>query len=618
MIPLPDHALLPTAGLSFGLAPKQEFSPEVQRDGRWHAQTATGLQVETAIEQRGPVLVIRRWLRNAGSAATAPIDGVSPLTMAFDLPRTEWELLCAHGGTSEHFSPPSAFQTRRLFNLRNLRLSSHPQGRSSNQDLPLVIGLAPARKAGFFCGLEWSGHWFLNVWGTGRDLGIAAGVPLQGATLEPGETLALPAVHLGFFAGDLDAGSNALRRYLATSVCPPYRGKPVLPVVSYDSWFGLENRFTADILRKQVDRAAEAGVEVFVHDAAWFPGGFPAGVGNWQGTDPAKWPDGLEPFADYVRSKGLEFGLWFEIERAAPGTAALTRHPEMFLTAPPPTRNHGGVGGPQAHLNLARRDAQDWAIETIGSWIKRLDLRWSRWDYNIEPQPFWQAADPSGKIQFAYFEGLYRVLDTLMQEHPGWRIETCASGGRRIDLGTLRRAHVIWISDEVEIGLNCRRMQAGASRFLPSYLLNSSLPTWLAGGDPPQGRTAILNRMLGKLSFDGDIASWSPAFTAQAAELVRRFKAVRHLFAQDFHQLLPPPQEPEQPDAVQFSSHDGREHLVFAFAGSHPVEMAVPLRGLPPGSRWRIAPALADWHGGDLRIALPPHGAELWHLHMVR
>lgn len=614
MIPFPTNIALPSAGLSFRIDPKLEFGPETQRDGRWFAETKTGLVLETEIERRGAVLVIRRWLRNVTQQTSAPFDNVVPLTMTFQLPRPEWELLCARGGTSEHYSPATAFETRRIFNIRNIHLASHPQGRSSNQDLPLLIGLAPARQEGFFCGLEWSGHWFWDVWGTGQELGLAGGVPLQGATLAPGESLALPAVHLGFFRGDLEAGSNALRRYLATEVCPRYQGKPVVPVVSYDSWFGMENRYTAEILKAQADRAAELGVEVFVHDAAWFPGGFPAGVGNWQGTDPAKWPDGLEPFADYVRSKGMEFGLWFEIERAALGTAALIQHPEMFLTAPPPKQHYGGVWGPQAHLNLARRDAQDWVIETVGNWIKRLDVRWSRWDYNIEPQSFWQAADPTGKIQFAYMEGLYRVLDVLMQEHPNWRVEGCASGGRRIDLGTLRRSHVFWISDEVESALNCRRMQAAANRFLPGHLLNSSLPTWLGGGEQVLDETAILSRMLGKLSFDGDIASWSPAFVKRAAGLIRQFKSVRHLFSQDFYQLLPVPRQPEDPDAVQFASHDGREHVVFAFAGSRPVELTVPVRGLAARTRCRIDPETVRWSGKNLQIELPANGAGLWHL----
>jgi alpha-galactosidase len=565
-----------------------------------------GLSVESDIERRGDALVIRHRLHNRGAQPSAPVSNLHLLRLAFQHPGAHWELLCARGGTSEHHMPPQAYETRHLTDIRYFKINSHYAGRSSNQDLPLLIGLATDRQEGFFCGLEWSAHWSWEAWAKAGKFHLIGTIPVSGMVLAPGETLELPAVHLGFFRGDFGAGTNALRRYLVEQVCPPAKA-----LVSYDSWFGLENNFAADIMKAQVDRAAELGVEVFVHDAAWFPGGFPAGVGNWETTDPQKWPDGLEPLAEYVRSKGMEFGLWFEIERGAPGTAAVREHPEFFIPAPPGW--FVGKRAGQFHLNLARRDAQDWVIETMSRWITRLDLRWSRFDYNIEPDAYWRAVDPTMKIQFAYMAGLYRVLDVLMQRHPKWEVEACASGGRRIDLGTVRRAHTVWFSDETMSAAICRWMQARANRFLPGHLLNSSVAVPQRAGDAGFDETAILSRMLGKLAFDGDIASWSSAFTARAAAQVRRFKQVRHLFTQDFHQLLPLPYEPEQPDAVQFASRDGTEHAVFAFAGTEPVDLCLPLRGLVAGNSYTIAPG-APLAGSELRVSLPASTGGLWHL----
>ncbi len=109
--------------------------------------------------------------------------------------------------------------------------------------------------------------------------------------------------------------------------------------------------------------------------------------------------------------------------------------------------------------------------------------------------------------------GLYRVLDTLMREHPHWLVECCASGGRRIDLGTLRRAHTIWFSDHTEDALVCRFMQTGAQRFLPGNFPNSAVPVGrdTLGGDGPFPHDAdVLSRMCGALSFDGDITFLVP------------------------------------------------------------------------------------------------------------
>ncbi len=165
---------------------------------------------------------------------------------------------------------------------------------------------------------------------------------------------------------------------------------------------------------------------------------FPQAWGNWDRVDKTKFPQGLKPLADHVRSLGLHFGLWFEPERAHRDSAWVREHPEFFFDN----------GWADLHLNLARRDAQDFVIEHISGMIRDLDIRWSRWDYNIDPAAFWRRADPTGRIQFDYMAGLYRVLDTLMDRHPDWLVESCASGGRRLDLGTIKRMHTCWISDE--------------------------------------------------------------------------------------------------------------------------------------------------------------------------
>ncbi|HYN74781.1 MAG TPA: alpha-galactosidase, partial [Candidatus Limnocylindria bacterium] len=42
---------------------------------------------------------------------------------------------------------------------------------------------------------------------------------------------------------------------------------------------------------------------------------------------------------------------------------------------------------------------------------------------------------------------VYRLLDVLRSRHPGLEIESCSSGGGRVDLGILERTDRIWASD---------------------------------------------------------------------------------------------------------------------------------------------------------------------------
>jgi alpha-galactosidase len=524
-------------------------------------------------------------LANAGGSPLT-IDAIYPLVVRFPRSAGPWRTLRARGGTTENFYPPRAYSpAERVVFGGEVRIESDPGGRSSNRHLPLLLAAAGTidDAPGLFAGLEYSGEWFLTLRHVNNNPFLRGQLKMSGVALAAGEGLALPAAHVGFFAGGLEAGANALRRYLRDCICPTLSGKPVIPPVSYDHWFGIENDFDERLLRRQLERAAELGAEYWVHDAGWFEGGFPAGVGNWHRADPAKYPRGLRPLADAVRAAGMRFGLWFEVERAQPGTWASETHRQLFL-GPEPT-----WAGRSLHLDLTRPDARDWAVHTIAHWIEELRLEWVRFDYNLDPAAFFRQADPTGKAQLAYYEGLYWVLDELMRQHPGLLVEACSGGGRRIDLGTLRRAHTCWISDQSHNPHICRYMQCRLARLLPGRLANSAVCVKLGAGREGFGDLDVLSRMCGALSFNGDVASWPAATARRMRKWADAYKQIRHLLAEDFHQLLPVPATDRKWDAVQFAAADGSESVLFAFrmAGQQGRAVLRP-RGIDPDSSYVV------------------------------
>ena len=613
-----------------------QFSLVEERDGHCVCSNREhGLALTSRVNERGSSLVISSVLENHSETPSPPLDVIEPLHLVFEHPIAQWQLIYANGGAKQAHYPPSAFKTHDIFRLRDsLKIESPPLGRSSDLHLPILMSVSQCsdERGGFFCGLEWSAAWYIGLsmepeesMGkaiSGLKTALKVGVKVAGLQLDPGESLKLPPVHLGFFAGGAREGTNALRRYLYEDVCPTYQGQPVLPRVSYDHFFGIANECDIALLKTQADRAAELGIETFVFDGSWYEKGHPLGAGNWHDADRSRFPDGLEPLAEYVRELGMDFGLWFEPERAMEGTHFLEEHPDWFVPVPVWRWKHH----PRAQvyqLELSRKEAQDYVIELLGRWVRKLDLRWIRYDYNSEPMPYWNQVDPTGKIQFSYMEGLYRVWDTLLREHPNLMIESCSSGGRRLDLGSIRRAHTFWISDETRDPLICRFTQARANRFLPGHLLNISVPVWRNWGDQGFDSTSILSRMLGKLSFDGDIASWSPELTSRVAGWVNVFKQLRHLFVQDFHQLLPTPQNLDNWDAVEFVSYHGDEAAVFAFAGQEGSSTTLSLRGLHENRKYRVLSQdggrpLVRGGGELMKEGLMVEGrafeGQLWHL----
>ena len=612
-----------------------EQQDELRRDAdavRWSLVELTGLQaaVTLTLDSAFNAAILQITLHNPTAAASIPLSALNVLQLRWcGLPREAVQVRTLGGGITGAFYPPDAFNEHAVWFRPGLSqplvIGSGPDGRSSNTHLPfLQLTLTGDVDAGLIASIEWSGQWqqrFGPLGSADGDTGMLfweAGIPVTGLILAPGEHLALPPVHLISFQGDQDAGGNACRRYLSEQITPTLAGARPRPPASYDHWFGIGCDFDEISLRRLVVQAAVMGLEYFVLDAGWFAGcgphySFSTGVGNWERVDVGKFPQGLEPFASYVRAQGLKFGLWFEPERAHRASDLATNHPEWFFD----------IGADYVHLNLALPEVQDYLIGLIGGWIERLGLEWSRWDYNIGPKPYWAHADPTGKIQFAYMAGLYRVLDTLIAAYPQWLVECCASGGRRIDLGTLRRAHTLWFSDHTDDALVCRFMQTGANRFLPGSLLNSSVVGIQGDGVTELSDAEILSRMCGAFAVNGDISAWSPDLLARIFQHVQRYKGYRQLLGEDFYPLTPQPGRPDECDVVQFISRDGRAAVVLGFSGITPAETTrVHLRALERDAAYRVVDLL---NGGERRmrgaslldegIVLPlTTGVALWQL----
>ena len=65
-------------------------------------------------------------------------------------------------------------------------------------------------------------------------------------------------------------------------------------------------------------------------------------LGDWNVYE-KKFPQGLKYFADYVHSKDLKFGIWFEPERISMDSELYRSHPEYLMQVPgrqpSPSRN---------------------------------------------------------------------------------------------------------------------------------------------------------------------------------------------------------------------------------------------------------------------------------------
>ncbi len=411
--------------------------------------TASDIGVELVLRYRMDehgVLSVDTTLTNT-SVDEAPLD-VAALRVLLPLPARADEVLDLTGRWLRERSP----QRRPLSDGTWLRTGR--RGRTGHDaTLLMVVGTA---SFGFGSGEVWAAHvaWSGNhehlverlPEGAGPHASVLGGgealAPGE-VRLAPGETYAGPTVVFAHSTTGLDGLTNALVRHQREQ--PAYRHRP-RPLV-LNTWEAVYFDTDLEHLKALADTGASIGVERFVLDDGWFGGrrDDDRGLGDWQvSTD--VWPDGLGPLVDHVKGLGMEFGLWFEPEMVNLDSDVVRAHPEWVL---------GPVAGPplpsrrQHVLDLANPDAFAYVLQAMSGLVAEYGIDAIKWDHNRDLHEAVRR-DASGTDRpavHAQTVATYALLDELRARHPDLEIESCSSGGARVDLGVLARTDRIWTSD---------------------------------------------------------------------------------------------------------------------------------------------------------------------------
>ncbi|MDP3195838.1 alpha-galactosidase [Tabrizicola sp.] len=234
----------------------------------------------------------------------------------------------------------------------------------------------------------------------------------------------------------------------------PSRPRPV----HYNCWEAVYFDHKLETLAEFATRAAALGAERFVLDDGWFGrrDDDTSSLGDWT-IDRRKWPEGLHPLIRHVHSLGMTFGLWFEPEMVNPNSDLFRAHPDWVLGPADQT-----TGRNQLVLNLALPEVRENLFQKVSAVLADYPIDYVKWDHNrLLPV-----------VDAAQTRGIYDLIDRLRTAHPTVEIESCASGGGRIDSGILARTQRVWLSDSND-ALERLRMQHDAALFLPSAITGS-------------------------------------------------------------------------------------------------------------------------------------------------
>ncbi|MCL5103615.1 MAG: alpha-galactosidase [Armatimonadetes bacterium] len=320
-------------------------------------------------------------------------------------------------------------------------------GRPSSSDLPYFNIEWPG--AGVIMAVGWPGQWSaIFARDNGRNLSLRAGQELTHFTLHPGEEVRTPMMVMQFYKGDWIDAQNVWRRWMLAHNLPRPGGKlPPVQMAACSSWqFGEMIHANTESQKLFIDGYVnnKFPLDYWWMDAGWYPHIEKEGwqnTGTWE-VDEKRFPGGFKPITDYAHAKGVKIIVWFEPERVTPGTW-LYGHPEWLLTNP---KEPNGW----KLLNMGNTEAHKWLTDHIDKMLTEQGIDLYRQDFNIDPLDFWRGADTEdrqGITEIRYVEGYLAYWDALRQRHPNMLIDSCASGGRRNDLETLRRSVPLLRSD---------------------------------------------------------------------------------------------------------------------------------------------------------------------------
>ena len=258
-----------------------------------------------------------------------------------------------------------------------------------------------------------------------------------------------------------DQGSNGLsvnfQRHLRDNIVTWTEGSLPRPV-HYNCWEAIYFEHDSNTLSEIVELAADIGAERFVLDDGWFGtrDDDTQSLGDWN-IDQRKYPGGLGSLISKVNQCNMSFGLWFEPEMINPNSDLFRKHPNWILG---PIDQM--LGRNQLVLDMANPEVQEYLFGKISSILNDHNIAYIKWDHN-RVLPFVEAAQTCGT---------YQLLSRIRDEYPNVEIESCASGGGRIDFGILKYSQRVWLSDSNDASERLR-IQHQSSNFLPMAITGS-------------------------------------------------------------------------------------------------------------------------------------------------
>ena len=225
-----------------------------------------------------------------------------------------------------------------------------------------------------------------------------------------------------------------------------------LPIIFNEYMFASWNDPSFETALALAPTAKKLGAEYYVIDCGWHDEEQNPfyHVGKWEESK-RKYPDGLTKTLDYLRSLGLKVGLWLE-----PEVVGYFGDAKELWTDDCYFQRNGKplIVSNRYQLDLRNEKVYKKLMEKISYIIDFYHLDYMKFDYNIEIGIGTDLNSNSlGDGLLEYNRSYIKFMEELGNKFPKLIIESCASGGNRIDYLTLSNVNLASTSDQTNYRL---------------------------------------------------------------------------------------------------------------------------------------------------------------------